>query len=290
MAAGAAAEWGDERSQLKGTDEEDTSAMQEESNLVTPTIAFIGSGEIGSVLARLSVAAGLNTVMSNSRGPETLSGLIAGLGDRARAATPADAARAGGLVVVAVPLHRHDRLPADALAGKTVIDTMNYYPHRDGRIVTLDQGRLTSSELLQSHLPDSTVVKALHNLDYVRLFTTARPAGSPERSALPVSGDDPAAKAEVIDYMDVIGYDAVDAGPLADSWRHEPGTPGYVKPYVADYPDGLRGEGVRRWFREAPSTPVPVSVLKKLLDSAVRGPAGGTPIPGYVKGLRPDRA
>jgi predicted dinucleotide-binding enzyme len=257
---------------------------------VSQTIAFIGSGEIGSTLARLSVAAGLDVVMSNSRGPETLAGLVGELGDRARAATAADAAQAGDLVVASVPFHLQDRLPVDALAGKTVIDTMNYYPLRDSRVDELDRGELSSSELIQRHLAGSTVVRALHNLDYVRLFTAARPAGSPERSALPVSGDDAAAKAEVIRYIDAIGYDALDIGTLADSWRQEPGTPSYVKPYVAGYPDGLSEEEARRWFRDAPNTPVPVSRLKELIDSAVRGPVGGIFIPGYQPGLRPDQA
>ncbi|MFJ3804300.1 NADPH-dependent F420 reductase [Streptomyces sp. NPDC090088] len=257
---------------------------------MSQTIAFIGSGEIGSTLARLSVAAGLNVVMSNSRGPESLADLVAELGDRASAATAADAARDGDLVVVSVPFHLHGSLPADALAGKIVIDTMNYYPMRDSRVEELDRGELTSSELIQRHLADSTVVKALHNLDYVRLYTASRPAESPERSALPVAGDDPAAKAEVIRYMDTIGYDTVDVGSLANSWRQELGTPSYVKPYVAGYGDGLSREEARRWFREAPNTPVPVNTLKELIDSTARGPVGGIFIPGYANGLRADQS
>ena len=256
---------------------------------MSQTIAFIGSGEIGSTLARLSVAAGLNVVMSNSRGPETLADLVGELGDRASAATATDAARAGDLVVVSVPFHLGDQLSADALAAQIVIDTMNYYPSRDRRVEELDRDKLTSSELIQRHLGDSAVVKALHNLDYVRLFTAARPPGSPERSTLPVSGDDPCAKAEAIRYLDAIGYNALDIGTLADSWRQEPGTPSYVKPYVAGYSDGLNDREAQRWFREAPDTPVSTNKLRELIAGAVRGPAGGIPIPGYARGLRPDR-
>lgn len=107
---------------------------------MTKTLGLIGGGMIGGGLARLAVAAGLHVVLSNSRGPQTLAGLVAELGGHARAATPEEAARAGDLVVATVPLKAYDRLPAAALAGKVVIDTMNYYPDRDGRIAELDTG------------------------------------------------------------------------------------------------------------------------------------------------------
>jgi predicted dinucleotide-binding enzyme len=247
---------------------------------MTQTIGFIGSGMIGGALARLAVAAGLNVVMSNSRGPETLADLISELGDHARAATPQEAAKAGDVVVATVPLGVYDKLPADALAGKIVIDTMNYYPGRDGRIPELDGGDITSSELLQRHLAGSRVVKTLHNMDWIRLYSRARPAGAPDRSALPVAGDDPAAKTEVTRLMDVLGYDAVDIGTLSDSWRCEPGTPVYVQPYQSQRParitqqDWDRPEW-QRWFREAPGEPVPADRVKQLINAAVRGPVGG---------------
>ncbi|MFE5082834.1 NADPH-dependent F420 reductase [Streptomyces mirabilis] len=243
---------------------------------MTKTIGFIGSGSIGGSLARLAVVAGLNVVMSNSRGPETLAGLIAELGDRARAATPEEAARAGDVVVATVPMSAYDKLPADALAGKTVIDTMNYYPERDGHIAELDSAEVTSSELLQRHLAGSRVVKALHNMDWIRLYSRARPAGAPDRSALPVAGDDPAAKAEVIGLMDVLSYDAVDIGTLADSWRCEPGTPVYVWPYLGEHPEGITKEEAQRWFQEGPGEPVSADRVNELVDQAVRGPVGGS--------------
>src|SRR5215207_4956984 len=109
---------------------------------MTKTLGLIGSGMIGSALARLAVAAGLDVVLSNSRGPETLTDLVTELGARARAATPTEAAEAGDLVVATIPLHAHAQLPAAALAGRTVVDTMNYYPQRDGRIAELDSGEL----------------------------------------------------------------------------------------------------------------------------------------------------
>lgn len=241
------------------------------------TIGFIGSGAIGSALARLSVAAGLDVVLSNSRGPESLAKLITELGDHARAATPAEAARAGDLVVAAVPFNAYRQLPADALAGKIVIDTMNYYPERDGRMDEVEAGDLTTSELVQRHLAGARLVKALHNLEYRRLFVSARPSGAADRRALPIAGDDAATKAEVARFMDVIGYDAVDIGNLADSWRIEPGTPIYVLPYIGEPPEGMSQEEARRWFWETPGVPVSADQVKKLTDKAVRGgPVGGS--------------
>ena len=237
------------------------------------TVGFIGSGMIGSAVARLAVAAGLDVVVSNSRGPETLADLVAELGERARAATPEEAAQAGDVVVATIPLKHYEQLPA-SLAGKIVIDTMNYYPERDGRIAELDAGELTSSELVQRHLSGARVVKAFNNIDFRRLATSARGTGAPDRSALPIAGDDPAAKEEVRGLLDRLGYDAVDIGALAGSWRSEPGTPVYVQPYLAERPRGLSDEEQGRWFFETPGVPVSAGQVKDLTDQAVRVSAG----------------
>ena len=194
-------------------------------------IGFIGSGHIGGTVARLSVVAGHSVVLSNSRGPETLKDLVAELGQRARAATAAQAAAAGEIVVVAIPLKAYRSVPAEPLAGKTVIDANNYYPERDGHIAELDSGSLTSSGLLQRHLPELPVVKAFNNIVFKHLLSLSRPADAPDRSFLPIAGDDPDAKAAVTAFLDSIGYGAVDAGPLSESWRQEPGTPVYGSPY-----------------------------------------------------------
>lgn len=191
------------------------------------TIGFIGAGLIGSQVARLALASGYDVVVSNSRGPETLAGLVSELGDQARAATPAEAAAAGDLVVVTVPLQAIFGLPVGPLANKTVIDTNNYYPQRDGHIAALDQQTTTSAELLQEELPQSHVVKAFNHIRSGELTTDGRPSGSDNRRALAVAGNDPAAKAQVTDLLDEFGFDTVDIGTLADSWRIEPGTPGY---------------------------------------------------------------
>ncbi|MFH9616681.1 NADPH-dependent F420 reductase [Streptomyces pratensis] len=195
-------------------------------------------------MARLAVAAGLDVVLSNSRGPESLAPFAAELGKGARAVTSEEAAQVGDLVVVTVPLRAYAQIPAVALAGKAVIDTMNYYPERDDRIAELDSGELTSSALVQRHLTNSQVIKAFNNIDFLRLFTSARPTGAPDRSALPVAGDDPVAKAQAVELLDALGYDVVDIGALADSWRSEPGTPVYVEPY---WQHGPKGWMRKRW-------------------------------------------
>jgi 8-hydroxy-5-deazaflavin:NADPH oxidoreductase len=197
------------------------------------TIGLIGSGHIGSTIARLAVAAGYDVVLSNSRGPETLADLVKELGPRARAATPAEAAAAGDLVVVTVPLRAYRSVPAPPLAGKVVIDTNNYYPARDGQIPELDGGSATVSGLLQQHLGTARVVKGFNNIYFKHLLSLARAAGAADRSALPIAGDDAAAKAKVTAFLDTIGYDAVDAGGLAESWRFERDMPAYAAPYFS---------------------------------------------------------
>ena len=196
------------------------------------TIGLIGSGHIGSTVARLAVDAGHDVVLSNSRGPETLADLVAELGDHARAATAADAAAAGDIVVVTVPLRAYRQVPVEPLRGKVVIDTNNYYPQRDEHIAELDDESTTVSELLQAHLPESHVVKAFNNIFFRHLASLARPTGDPERSVVAIAGDDAAAKKTVTGFLDDIGYDTVDAGPLAEGWRFQRDTAAYGEPYV----------------------------------------------------------
>jgi len=191
------------------------------------TIGLIGAGHIGSQLARLAIANGYAVVISNSRGPETLAPLVAELGPHARAATPEDAARAGDLVVVTVPLKSYRAVPVAPLAGKIVIDTNNYYPERDGQIPELDNESTTTAELLQAHLPTSKVVKAFNHIQAAQLTTDGQPAGSTNRRGLVIAGDDPGAKATVTHLLDQFGFDTVDAGPLKEGWRIQRDTPGY---------------------------------------------------------------
>ncbi len=199
----------------------------------TTTLGLIGSGHIGSELASLAVSRGYDVVLSNSRGPETLADLVAELGPRARAATSADAASAGDIVVVTVPLKGYRNLPAEALTGKVVVDTCNYYPQRDGRIPELDDESTTTSELIQAQLPGARVVKAFNNIYFADL-QEGSPAGTPNRRALPIAGEDAAAKGTVTAMIDEFGFDVVDAGPLAEGWRFQRDTPAYVTPLDAD--------------------------------------------------------
>ena len=191
------------------------------------TIGFIGAGHIGSQVARLAIKSGYDVIVSNSRGPETLSELVAELGPHGRAATPAEVAAAADLVVVTIPLKSYKTVPVAPLAGKIVIDTNNYYPQRDGQIPELDTDSTTSSELLQGHLPHSKVVKAFNHIYAAQLTTDGTPAGTPNRRALVIAGDDAGAKKVVTELLDKFGFDTVDAGSLKDSWRIQPGTPGY---------------------------------------------------------------
>jgi predicted dinucleotide-binding enzyme/catechol 2,3-dioxygenase-like lactoylglutathione lyase family enzyme len=195
------------------------------------TVAFIGSGQIGRTVARLAVDAGHQVVLSNSRGPETLADTVAELGPRASAATSGEAAAAGDLVVLSVPLKAFPDLPAAALAGKTVIDTCNYGPERDGPVPVLDEESLTSSELLLRYVPDAVVVKAFNSIFFAHLLSLARPAGAADRSYLPIAGDSASAKAAVAEFIDSIGYGVVDAGPLAEGWRQATRTPVWGTPY-----------------------------------------------------------
>ncbi len=191
------------------------------------TIGIIGAGHVGSQIARLAVANGYDVVIANSRGPETLSALIAELGPKARAATAVDAAKAGDMVVVSVPLKNYRAVPVAPLAGKIVLDTGNYYPARDGHIPELDNESTTTSELLQAHLPTSKVVKAFNHIYAAAITTDGQPAGTKNRRALVVAGDDQEAKTIVSHLLEQFGFDTVDAGPLKEGWRIQRDTPGY---------------------------------------------------------------
>jgi predicted dinucleotide-binding enzyme len=207
-------------------------------------------------VARLAVAAGYDVVLSNSRGPETLHELTAELGPRARAATAEGAAAAAGLVLVSVPVKVYSRLSALPLSGKVVMDTGNYYPERDGQIPELDAKTTTSSEYLLGYLPGAQVVKVFNNIFSKHLLNLARPSGAANRSALPIAGDAGRAKATVVEFLDTIGFEVVDAGLLAEGWRQEPGTPVYGAPYGP--------------FDNEHGTPAGADVIRAALQSAQR--------------------
>jgi predicted dinucleotide-binding enzyme len=198
------------------------------------TLGIIGAGNIGSQVARAAVANGYEVVIANSRRPETLAELVAELGPRARAATAAEAGAAGDVVVVTVPLRAYRDIPVEPLAGKIVIDTNNYYWERDGRIAALDAGRATVSGLLQEHLPQSRVVKGFNHIMAKDITTDGAPAGTPGRRALATTSDHDDAVAFVTELYDRFGFDTVNVGPLAESWRVERDQPAYVVPQTRD--------------------------------------------------------
>lgn len=210
------------------------------------TIGIIGAGEVGSHVARAAIANGYQVVIANSRGPETLSGLVAALGPSARAATAAEAAEAGDFVVVAVPLRLVNDMPTEQLAGKVVIDTNNYMPWRDGNYAVVDSGAKNEHELRQEHLPTSKVVKAFTHIQAPRILTWGRPAGSPERLALSASSDFPEAMEIVARLYEQFGFDIIDNSPLRDSWRTRPGQPAWKQSAQTRSELGANLAGARR--------------------------------------------
>jgi len=209
------------------------------------TIGFIGSGHIGSNVARAAITAGYDVVLSNSRGPETLADLVAELGPKARAATPAEAASAGDFVVVTVPFNVEDTVPVEPLSGKIVIDTDNYYFERDGHIDEIESGAITVTGALQRHLPDSKVAKGFNHIQAEQIVPDGKPAGTPGRRALATASDFPEAIELVTKFFDEIGFDTVSLGPLSESWRVDRDTPAYGGVFDAEQLSAKLAEATR---------------------------------------------
>jgi 8-hydroxy-5-deazaflavin:NADPH oxidoreductase len=207
-------------------------------------IGIIGAGQIGGTLTRRLTELGHEVFVANSQGPETLSDLAKETG--ATAVSVPDAVRSVDLVVVTIPEKNIPDLPAglfaDTRSNVVVVDTGNYYPRqRDGRIEAIEAG-LPESKWVEQQL-GRPVIKAFNNIYAKHLLELGRPKGTPGRIALPVSGDDSAAKSVVLKLIDELGFDGVDAGGLDESWRQQPGTPVYTEDFDA--------EGVRRALAEA---------------------------------------
>jgi predicted dinucleotide-binding enzyme len=191
-------------------------------------IGIIGAGYIGGTTARLFIDAGHEVAISNSRGPETLRDLVAELGPKAHAATPAEAATFGEIVLLAIPLKDYTTLPAAELRGKIVIDALNYYPDRDGHYAQLDTAQSTSSEMVAAHLPGARLVKAFNTIWFEHLKTQGKKdAPIDERRVIFVSGDDAEAKGTVAKLIEEIGFGPYDLGSLAESGQQQPGTDVY---------------------------------------------------------------
>jgi predicted dinucleotide-binding enzyme len=227
------------------------------------TLGIIGSGNIGSAIAFLAVGAGIPVVVSNSRGPASLADLTAKLGPLATAGT-VDQAAAGDIVILAVPLTACTAISPEALRGKPLLDTSNYYPFRDSRIAQLDRDEVTTSEMVQQHFRGIPLVTAFNNMLAHHIPQLTRPTGAPDRSAVPIASDSVDAKRAAAALIDQLGFDVVDAGGLADTWRFEPEAAAYTRIYLADPETPLEQ------LLEAPAAPLSADGVRAALDRAVR--------------------
>jgi 8-hydroxy-5-deazaflavin:NADPH oxidoreductase len=187
------------------------------------TVGILGAGRVGTAIARQALRAGYDVAIAASGEPARIELIVEVMAPGARAVTAAEAARSADLVVLAVPLNRYAALDPDTFTGRVVVDAMNYWAETDTHVPALEAAR-SSSEMVAGHLAGARVVKTLNHIGYHDLETDAAPAGAPGRRALAVAGDDDAARAGAMELIDRLGFDAVDAGPLAAGAALEPGT------------------------------------------------------------------
>ena len=191
---------------------------------------IIGAGFIARAFAVHAIRHGHEVMLSNSRGPHTLRS--AAVAVKCQVGTAEEAARFGDVVVLALPMSSYQSIPVESIGDKVLIDMNNYYPDRDGPMPELDAGVVTTSERIARHLPRAKLVKAFNAIMANDLQNGARPPGAPDRRALPIAGNDAAAKQLVASLIEAFGFDAVDAGPLSEGWRFERARPVYCVPFT----------------------------------------------------------
>jgi predicted dinucleotide-binding enzyme len=197
-------------------------------------IAILGAGKVGTSLARVAVEAGYQVDIAGSGAPERIRLIVDVLAPGARAVTAADAVEGAELVVLALPLHKFRDLDTTLLSGHVVLDIMNYWTPIDGEITEFDDAPEGTSVLVQRAIPTARVVKTLNHIGYHELEEQRRPAGAPDRIALGAVGDDRGAVSQVLDFLERIGFDALDGGPLANGVAFQPGSPLFGAPYPLD--------------------------------------------------------
>jgi predicted dinucleotide-binding enzyme len=189
-----------------------------------PTIGILGAGKVGTVLARLAVAAGHPVVISGSGSPSAISLIVDVLAPGATAATSASVIEQSDVVILAFPLGKLHSIPPDALAGKLVLDAMNYWRDIDGDRADLQDYTTTTSAIVQHYFASARIVKAFNHMGYHDLDESARPKSAPDRAAIAIAGDDPAGLRRAAAVIDELGFDPVEAGGLAEGVRLEPGS------------------------------------------------------------------
>jgi predicted dinucleotide-binding enzyme len=197
------------------------------------TVGVLGAGRVGTAVARQVIRAGYDVLIAASGDPADIELIVGVMAPGAQAVTAAEAAARSDLVILSLPLHRYRSLDPASLRGKVVVDAMNSWPETDGEIPELAASP-SSSEMVQAFLAGSHLVKTLNHIGYHELETDGREPGTSGRRALAVAGDDPAARAVVAGLVERLGYDAVDAGPLAAGAALEPGMPVFEGRHTAD--------------------------------------------------------
>lgn len=196
-------------------------------------IAILGAGKVGTSLARVAVEAGYEVDIAGSAGADRIRLIVEVLAPGARAVTAAEAVIGAELVVLALPLHKFRHLDVSLLAGHVVLDIMNYWTPIDGEVSEFDDAPEGTSVLVQRAIPGARVVKTLNHIGYHELEAQHRPVGAPDRVALGAVGDDRQAVGDVLAFLERIGFDGVDGGPLANGVAFQPGSPLFGAPYTA---------------------------------------------------------